>query len=119
MDLGVSFERQYRTPSSEGYRLHKGGVQIAQIELHYAHTVVYCSLILFEDCAEDDLFALIEEIDARLVQSAEAAREDLLLTVYRGRETDFYNDDLLSHRRAAAESREHASGGRDAGSSLD
>ncbi len=104
MSSDVVFERQYRTPTSEGYRLHRGGMPVAQIELHYAHTVVYCSLVLLEDLAEPELRAAIDEIDNRLVQSAEVPREDFLVTVYRGQEVGFLNDDILSRTRYAEES---------------
>lgn len=103
MASALVFERQYRTPSSEGYRVRREGVQLAQIELHYAHSVVYCTLVLFEDLSEHEQFAVIEEIDDNLVLSAEVPREDLMVTVYRGAEVGFYNDDMFSHMRAEEE----------------
>ena len=96
-------ERQYRTPSSEGYRALRDGARLAQVELHFAHTVVYCTLILFKDLSEHEQFALIEAIDNHLVLSAEVAREDLMVTVFKGREIGFYNDDMFSHAHAEAE----------------
>lgn len=83
--------------------MHKDGEQLAQIELHYAHTVVYCTLVLFQDLTEHEQFAAIEEIDDHLVLSAEVPREDLMVTVYRGEEVGFYNDDMFSHMRAEEE----------------
>ena len=103
MTPALVFERQYRTPSSEGYRVHKNGEQLAQIELHYAHTVVYCTLVLFQDLSEHEQFGVIEEIDNHLVHSAEVPREDLMVTVYRGEEAGFYNDDMFSHMRGEEE----------------
>lgn len=103
MAPALVFERQYRTPSSEGYRVRKEGAQLAQIELHYAHTVVYCTLVLFQELSEHEQFAVIEEIDDHLVLSAEVPREDLMVTVYRGEEVGFYNDDMFSHLRAEEE----------------
>lgn len=103
MAPALVFERQYRTPSSEGYRVHRDGAPLAQIELHYAHTVVYCTLVLFSDLSEHEQFDVIEEIDDHLVLSAEVPREDLMVTVYRGEETGFYNDDMFSHMRAEEE----------------
>ena len=97
------FERQYRTSSSEGYRVHKNGAQLAHVELHYAQTVVYCTLVLFQDLSEHEQFGIIEEIDNHLVLSAEVPREDLMVTVYRGEEVGFYNDDMFSHMRAEEE----------------
>ena len=103
MAPALVFERQYRTPSSEGYRVHKDGTQLAQVELHYAHTVVYCTLVLFQDLSEHEQFGVIEEIDDRLVLSAEVPREDLMVTVYRGEEVGFYNDDMFGHALAEEE----------------
>ena len=103
MAPALVYERQYRTPSSEGYRVRKEGAQLAQIELHYAHSVVYCTLVLFEELSEHEQFAMIEDIDDHLVLSAEVPREDLMVTVYRGAEVGFYNDDMFSHMRAEKE----------------
>ena len=103
MTPALVFERQYRTPSSEGYRVQRDGTPLAQIELHYAHTVVYCTLVLFRDFSEHQQFGIIEEIDDHLVLSAEVPREDLMVTVYRGEEIGFYNDDMFSHMRAEEE----------------
>lgn len=100
---GTVFERQYRTSSSEGYRVLRNGALLAQVELHYAHTVVYCTLVLFQDLSEHDQFAVIEEIDNHLVLSAEVPREDFMVTVYRGEEIGFYNDDMFSHAHAEEE----------------
>lgn len=103
MAPALVFERQYRTPSSEGYRVQKEGVPLAQVELHFAHSVVYCTLVLFQELSEHEQFAVIEEIDDHLVLSAEVPREDLMVTVYRGKEVGFYNDDMFSHMRAEEE----------------
>ena len=97
------FQRQYRTSSSEGYWALIDSTRLAQIELHFTHTVVYCTLILFQDLNEHERFALIEEIDERLVHSAEVPREDLMVTVFTGREVGFYNDDMFSHAHAEKE----------------
>lgn len=113
------FERQYRTPSSEGYRALRNGARLAQIELHFAHAVVYCTLILFADLSEHERFAVIEEIDERLVLSAEAPREDLMVTVFTGREVGFYNDDMFSHAHADAEGRNAPAQRDDSGSFAD
>lgn len=116
MTSDLVFERQYRTPNSEGYRVQRGGDQLAQVELHFAHSVVYCSLVLFTDLTEHEQFALIEEIDDHLVLSAEVPREDLMVTVYRGDEVGFYNDDMFSHVRGEEERQDIMPNGDDSGS---
>ena len=119
MAAALVFERQYRTPSSEGYRALRNGARLAQVELHFAHAVVYCTLILFEDLTEHEQFAVIEEIDERLVLSAEAPREDLMVTVFTGREVGFYNDDMFGHAHAEAEGRNALTQRDDSGSFAD
>ena len=114
MTSELVFERQYRTPTSEGYRVLRLGAQLGQVDLHYAHTVVYCTLVLFQDLTEHEQFSVIEGIDDHLVLSAEMPREDLMVTVYRGQEIGFYNDDMLSHVRAEEESQDVSSNGDDA-----
>ena len=41
-------------------------------------------------------------------------REDLMVTVYRGQEIGFYNDDMFSHVRAEEEGQDVSSNGDDA-----
>ena len=94
MGSALVFERQYRTSSSEGYRVLRDGARLAQVELHFAHSVVYCTLILFENLTEHEQY---------LVHSAEVPREDLMVTVYHGQEVGFYNDDMFSHVHADEE----------------
>ena len=79
------------------------GHSLPKLNLHYAHTVVYCTLVLLQDLREHEQFAVIEEIDNHLVLSAEVSREDLMVTVYRGDEIGFYNDDMFSHAHAEEE----------------
>ena len=108
MSDNVRFERQYRTAASEGYHLLDGEQRIGHVDLHYTQRDVYASLILEADMTEGALLDLIERIDDALVLSAEVARDDFLVTVYRGQETGFYSDDFLAERasrRAAPDSR--------------
>lgn len=90
----VRFDRQFRTPSSEGYHLMLGSTRIGVIDLHFTATTVHCTLILERELDRDDLGKLIEQIDEDLVLSADVPREDFLVSVYRGSEAGFYNDSL-------------------------
>ena len=48
---------------------------------------------------EEHVLDLIERIDESLVLSAEVPREDLLVTVFQGKQSGFYSDDFLEERR--------------------
>jgi hypothetical protein len=90
----VRFDRQFRTPSSEGYHLMLGAVRVGTVDLHFTSTTVHCTLVVERDLARDDLAKLIEQIDEDLVLSADTPRDDFLVSVYRGSEVGFYNDSM-------------------------
>ena len=95
----VTFERQYRTPHSEGYHLLAGETRIGHVDLHFTQTNVYATLILEAQLSESQVLDLIERIDESLVLSAETPREDLLVTVYQGRQAGLYSDVYLEERK--------------------
>ena len=92
----VRFERQYRTPYSEGYLLTDDGNTLGRLELHYTDSVVYCTLIVEEEMEEDDLLDLIQKADDELVTSAQVLREDFVVTVYQGKDLGVYSDDYFA-----------------------
>ena len=96
----VIFERQYRTPYSEGYHLLAGDGRLGHLDLHFTHGSVYATLVLEQEMDEERVLDLIERIDESLVLSAEVEREDLLVTVFQGRQTGFYSDDFREERQA-------------------
>lgn len=78
------FERICRTSSSEAYLVVDGDEVIARIDLHFATSVVYGVLIV-ESAIDDETIATLRgEIDEEIVQTADVARDDFLLAVYRG-----------------------------------
>ena len=92
----VTFERQFRTPHSEGYYLKNAeGNKIGRVDLHFATDVVYATLVLEEEATEDDVLDLIEQVDEDLVVTADVHRDDFLVTVYRGKDLGFYSDDYF------------------------
>ena len=102
----IIFERQYRTPSSEGYHILAGDTRLGHVDLHFTTGSVYATLVLEATFAEEQVLDLIERIDESLVLSAEVEREDLLVTVFQGKQTGLYSDDFLeerTQRRARAE----------------
>jgi hypothetical protein len=102
----ITFERQYRTASSEGYHVLAGEKKLAHVDLHYTRENVYATLVVEDPLPEDQVLDLIERIDESLVLSAEVPREDLLVTVFQGRQLGLYSDAFLeerTRRRASAE----------------
>ena len=89
------FERQCRTSSSEIYRISEDGQSVGRLDLHFATEIVYGSLAIRPQLSEDDILALIEQIDEDLVLTAEVAREDFVVTVYQGEEVGTYSDETF------------------------
>ena len=94
----IIFERQYRTAQSEGYHVLAGETRLGHLDLHFTRNSVYATLVLESTLAEEQVLDLIEKIDESLVLSAEVARDDLMVTVFQGRQTVFYSDDFLEER---------------------
>lgn len=89
----LAFERQFRTPHSEGYFVKAGsGERIGRVDLHFASDVVYATLVVEIDVSEDGVLDMIEQIDESLVVTADVPRDDFLVTVYRGKDLGYYSD---------------------------
>jgi len=88
----VRFDRQFRTPNSEGYHMMLGTERVGTVDLHFTSTTVHCTLVLERELAAEDLAKLIEQIDEDLVLSADTPRDDFLVSVYSGKEVGFFND---------------------------
>ncbi len=88
------FERDARTPYSEVYVIeNEEGDEVGRIDLHFTSSIVYATLCVVDDTDEDDVQELIDEIDERLVLTADPYREDFVVTVWTGRETGVYSED--------------------------
>jgi hypothetical protein len=90
----VRFDRQFRTPSSEGYYMVLNTTRVGSLDLHFTSTTVHCTLVLERELPAADLAKLIEQIDEDLVLSADTPRDDFLVSVYIGKEVGFFNDDF-------------------------
>jgi hypothetical protein len=88
----VRFDRQFRTPYSEGYHMMLGTTRIGTLDLHFTSTTVHCTLVVERELEQADLAKLIEQIDEDLVLSADIPRDDFLVNVYQGHEVGFFND---------------------------
>ncbi len=92
----VRFDRQFRTASSEGYFIVQDKKRLGVVDLHFTTTNVRATLILENEMEREDLIKLIEQIDEDLVLSADSPRDDLLVSVYIGRDAGFFNDETLA-----------------------
>jgi hypothetical protein len=92
----IRFDRQFRTPNSEGYFIVAGNIRIGIVDLHYTTTNVRATLVLESEMERPNLIKLIEQIDEDLVLSADVPRDDLLVSVYVGQDAGFFNDETLA-----------------------
>jgi hypothetical protein len=87
------FSRIFRTASSEQYTVRRGDFDVARLDLHIGAMVVHASLIVTSDEVNDeDIGTLNELIDEQLVLTSDSEREDFIMTVYRGVQTDAFSD---------------------------
>lgn len=70
----------------------RGSTRLGTVDLHFTSTTVHCTLIVEQELEKADLAKLIEQIDEDLVLSADAPRDDFLVSVYFGKEMGFYSD---------------------------
>lgn len=92
----IRFDRQFRTPSSEGYFIVQANTRLGIVDLHFTTTNVRATLILERELEREDIVKLIEQIDEDLVLSADIPRDDLLVSVYVGHDGGFFNDESLA-----------------------
>lgn len=88
----ISFEREYRTPHSEGFTIWEDGSIIGRVDLHYQGANAYATLCTTADADEGRIQSLIEELDERLVMSADPYRDDFIVSVWRGSPAGTYSD---------------------------
>lgn len=86
------FERESRTPQSEVYIIEADGEEVARLDLHFAGSTAYGTLCVPTDFDDDDIEALIGEIDERLVMSWDPLRDDFIVTVWAGREVGVFSE---------------------------
>lgn len=99
----IHFDRQFRTPSSEGFYIVHGKTRLGVVDLHFTSTNVRATLILEQAMEREDLTKLIEQIDEDLVLSADVPRDDLLVSVYIGHDAGFFDDQSMGEETAYLE----------------
>ena len=81
-----------RTERSEAYLLSEGEAPLGRVDLHFGGSVVHALLVVERDLADEDVQRLVQRVDDDLVWTADVAREDFLVTVYRGTEIGVISD---------------------------
>ncbi|HET6317747.1 MAG TPA: hypothetical protein VFG86_14910 [Chloroflexota bacterium] len=88
----LRYDRVCRTERSEAYLLSEGESPLGRVDLHFGGGVVHALLVVERDLDEADVQRLVQRIDDDLVWTADVAREDFLVTAYRGTEIGVISD---------------------------
>lgn len=86
--------RVVRTESSEVYIIWQEDTRLGQVDIHYGWDLIHATLILEKDLSNEQQADLVDLIDQDVVSShlPRFAREDFLVTVFRGSELDPFSD---------------------------
>lgn len=87
------FERECRTPYSEVYLITADDERVGRVDLHFTPSIVYATLCVEENTTSEAIQDLIDAIDEELVMSADAARDDFIVTVHQGKEVGVFSDE--------------------------
>jgi hypothetical protein len=92
--LSARLVRVVRTESSEVYIIWQDDVRLGQVDLHYGWDLIHATLLLEKDLTSEQQADLVDLIDQDVVSShlPRFAREDFLVTVFRGQELDPFSD---------------------------
>jgi hypothetical protein len=88
----LRYDRVCRTDRSEAYLLSEGESPLGRVDLHFGGGVVHALLIVEREIDDEDIQRLVQRIDDDLVWTADVAREDFLVTAYRGAEIGVFSD---------------------------
>lgn len=93
--LGAKLVRVVRTDTSEVYIIWQGETRLGQVDIHYGYDLINATLIIEKDLTAEQQADLVEQIDEEIVSShlPQFAREDFLVTVFRGTELEPFHDD--------------------------
>ena len=88
----ITFERESRTPHSEAYVIWEDGSIVGRIDLHFGAESVSGTLCTTADADEGRIQQLIEQVDEKLVMTAQPFRDDLTISVWRGSPAGTFSD---------------------------
>lgn len=91
---GATLVRVVRTESSEIFIIWQDDTRLGQVDLHFGLDLIHATLILEKDLETEAIAELVDQIDQDIVSShlPQFAREDFLVTVFRGQELDSFSD---------------------------
>lgn len=95
MEQKYRLSRLVRTPSSEIYLIWSGDERVGQVDVHYADSTIYGTVILEDDYVLEDEKKLLGILDDEIVSSykSKMEREDFVIHVFRGNEISRYTDE--------------------------
>ena len=95
--MTLRLTRVVRTVSSEIYLAWEDEHRVGQIDLHYGPDVIHATVVLERDLPQEDIDALVKQIDRDVVASylQDFERENFLVSVFRGDETMTTSDEDL------------------------
>ncbi|MBT5773932.1 MAG: hypothetical protein HOH95_06100 [Dehalococcoidia bacterium] len=95
------FEREARTAQSEQWVIETDEHSIGRVDLHFTTSTTYATLAVHTSIGDEEVQALIAEIDDRVVMSADPYREDFIVTVWRGEEAGVFAEEADDEAEAA------------------
>ena len=92
--LSVKLVRVVRTSSSEVYIIWQDDTRLGQVDIHYGQDLVHATLVLEKDLSAEQQGDLVDQLDQDVISShlPQFAREDFLVTVFRGTELESFSD---------------------------
>ena len=92
--LSVKLVRVVRTDSSEVYIIWQDDTRLGQVDIHYGQDLVHATLVLEKDLSAEQQGDLVDQLDQDIISShlPQFAREDFLVTVFRGTELESFSD---------------------------
>jgi len=93
-NLGAKMVRVVRTETSEVYIIWQDDVRLGQVDVHYGLDLIHATLVLEKDLTPEQQSDLVDQLDQDVVSShlPQFAREDFLVTVFRGSELESFSD---------------------------
>lgn len=85
------FERECRTPHSECYTVVDAVRNIGRLDIHFAESIVHCTLSIDESLTDDDIQELIDLLDRNLIDAAGILRREVIVHVHQGRDLGVYS----------------------------
>jgi hypothetical protein len=89
--------RVFRTESSEIYLVWEDETRVAQADIHFGPDLIHATVILERDFTDDEVDALLKQLDHDIVASylQDFERENLFVSVFRGDEILTTSDEDL------------------------